>query len=78
MTLLALIAEARAVREYLLYASQDPGYPPWEASQDRIIATLERLADSPYAPGIETALRTECGVAQPIVSVMDTVDPEAR
>ena len=83
MTLSALIAEARAVREYLLTSSSgDLARELARASAikraDRLIATLERLTASIYASGIETALRVECGDAQLIVAVMEAADLEAR
>ena len=88
MTLPALISEARAVREYLIQSPCNPDSESFTRRMldrsaaikraDRIIDDWERLAASPYASYVNAALRTECGVAQPIVSVMDTVDPEAR
>ena len=67
MTLSSLIAEARAVRSGLI-----DSYPQAfgdkvlvrsaaVGAMDRIIYTLNKLAASPYASGIETALRVECG-----------------
>jgi hypothetical protein len=81
MNLPALIAEARAVREYLSssrHLARELARTAAVGKMDRIIDTLERLAASPYASGIETALRVECGAAQPIVAVMDAVYLEAR
>ena len=75
MTLLALIAEARGVREYL----RCPECEDFDAHvmalritrdrADRIIATLESLAASPYASGIETALRVEYAMADNLAAI---------
>jgi hypothetical protein len=84
MNLTDLIAEARAVRAYLFAPDSTRFIQRLNdrfgavGRMNRICATLERLAASPYAPGIDTALRMECGAAQPIVAVMDAVDLEAR